>query len=205
MKSFQLSDFDSRKWQQRAPLNFDFLDQHFWSFKIASVRPLRPSVRHKSSHTSHHYFFLLFCNKLACYKCRKVTKPDFCRKIRNFFYKQFFKKSSFWPFSRERCISFGYNCIFRQFSALSTTFLLTLWSGKIIFTDFSVILSQFLAKLCDFQIPFIWDLSIFMVWFQHPNEVFLALFHLRANCLHEKFSILRFRLTNVVAAHPPKF
>ena len=41
-----------------------------------------PSVRHKSSHTSRHYFFLIFCNKLACSKCRKVMKLDFRRKIR---------------------------------------------------------------------------------------------------------------------------
>ena len=53
---------------------------------------LSPSLRHKSSHTSRHYFFLIFCNKLACSKCRKVTKPDFRRKLLNFFYKQFFKK-----------------------------------------------------------------------------------------------------------------
>ena len=84
-------------------------------------------------------------------------------------------------------------------------FSMTLWSGKIIFTDFSAILGQFLAKLCDFQIPFVWDRSIFMVWFQHLNEVFLALFHPSANCLHEKFSILRFRLAKVVAARPPNF
>jgi hypothetical protein len=41
-------------------------------------------------------FFWFFCNKLACYKCKKVTKPDFRRKIWNFFYKQFFEK---WGFS----------------------------------------------------------------------------------------------------------
>ena len=60
-----------------------------------------PSVRQsvsqsdKSSHTSCHYFFLIFCNKLACYKCRKVTKPDFPEKLSIIFYKQFFKKSVF--------------------------------------------------------------------------------------------------------------
>jgi len=82
-----------------------FFGPTLWSFKIASV--LSPLLCPKSYHTSRHYFFLIFCNKLACYKCRKVTKPDFRRKIRNFFYKQFFEKSGFWPFSREHCISFG--------------------------------------------------------------------------------------------------
>ena len=70
------------------------------------------SVSHKSSHTSRHYFFLIFCNKLACSKCRKVTKPDFPRKLLNFFYKQFFKKWGFWPFSRECVIIFGWNRTF---------------------------------------------------------------------------------------------
>ena len=40
-----------------------------------------PSVRPKSSHTSRHRIFLIFCNKLAFYECRKVTKPDFRKKI----------------------------------------------------------------------------------------------------------------------------
>ena len=72
------------------------------------------SVWDKSYHTSRHYFFLIFCNKLACYKCRKVTKPDFRRKIRNFFYKQFYvKKWGFSAFSRERVKIFGWNFIFR--------------------------------------------------------------------------------------------
>ena len=34
----------------------------------------------------------------TCYKCRKVTKPDFRRKIRIFFYKQIFKNSVFGHF-----------------------------------------------------------------------------------------------------------
>ena len=74
------------------------LDQHFGPLNLPpsvrqSVRQsVRPSVSHKSSHTSHHYFFLIFCNKLAYSKCRKVMKPDFRRKLLNFFYKQFFKK-----------------------------------------------------------------------------------------------------------------
>ena len=53
--------------------------------------------------------FLIFCNKLACSKCRKVTQPDFRGKLLHFFYKQFFKKRGFWPFSWERVISFGWN------------------------------------------------------------------------------------------------
>ena len=75
-----------------------FLDQHFGPLKLppSSLRPLSsllaPSVSHKSSHTSRHYFFLIFCNKLACSKCRKVTKPDFRRKIRFFFISIFFVK-----------------------------------------------------------------------------------------------------------------
>ena len=89
-----------------------FLDQHFCPLKLPPSLPPLSLLCDKSSHTSRHYFFLIFCNKLACFKCRKVTKPDFRRKIRNFFYKQFFEKSGFWPFSRERCISFGCNCIF---------------------------------------------------------------------------------------------
>ena len=48
-------------------------------------------------------------------------------------------------------------------------------AGKIIFTHFSAILGQFLAKLCDFQIALFWDRPIFTVRFQHLNEVFLAL------------------------------
>ena len=36
-----------------------------------------PSVCDKSSHTSRHRIFLIFCNKLAFNECRKVTKPDF--------------------------------------------------------------------------------------------------------------------------------
>ena len=49
------------------------------------------SVWNKSSHTSRHYFFLIFRNKLACSKCRKVTKPNFWKKSQ-FFYKQFYTK-----------------------------------------------------------------------------------------------------------------
>ena len=54
-----------------------------WSFKIASVSqsvPSVPSVCHKSSHTSHHQFFLIFCIKLAFSKSRKVTNSDFRKK-----------------------------------------------------------------------------------------------------------------------------
>ena len=107
---------------------------HIWIFGPALgsyvSRPVRlsvsQSVRDKSSHTSRHYFFLIFCNKLACSKCRKVTKPDFAGKLSNFFYKQFWGFWGFWPFSRERCISFGWNFIFRYFSTLSTTFVLAI-------------------------------------------------------------------------------
>ena len=42
---------------------------------------VRPSVRPKSSHTSRHRIFLIFCNNLAFYGCRKVTKLDFGEKI----------------------------------------------------------------------------------------------------------------------------
>ena len=71
----------------------DLFGPAFGSYVSRAVSlSVRPSVRHKSSHTSRHYFFLIFCNKLACSKCRKVTKPDFRRKLLNFFYKQFFKK-----------------------------------------------------------------------------------------------------------------
>ena len=38
------------------------------------------SVCDKSSHTSHHQIFLIFCIKLAYYKRFKVTKPDFRKK-----------------------------------------------------------------------------------------------------------------------------
>ena len=49
------------------------------------------SVSNKSSHTSHHRFSWLFCNKLACSKCRKVTKPDIWKKSR-ISYKLYLKK-----------------------------------------------------------------------------------------------------------------
>ena len=45
---------------------------------IACIRCL--SVRPKSSNTSHHYIFLIFCIKLAYYKRFLVTKPDFRKK-----------------------------------------------------------------------------------------------------------------------------
>ena len=41
---------------------------------------VRLSVCNKSSHTSHHQIFLIFCIKLAYYKRKKVTKPDFRKK-----------------------------------------------------------------------------------------------------------------------------
>ena len=49
----------------------------------ANVRPRQHLVHllHQSSKTSRHYFFLIFRDKLACYKFRKVTKPDFPPKI----------------------------------------------------------------------------------------------------------------------------
>ena len=50
-----------------------FLDTHV-SSKIGRVSPsVSPSVRHKSSHTSHHRIFLIFCSKLAFYEWRTVT------------------------------------------------------------------------------------------------------------------------------------
>ena len=79
---------------------------------------------------------------------------------------------------------------------------MTLWSGKIIFTDFSAILGQFLAKSCDFQIPLFWDRAISMGRVLRLNEVFLVLFHLIATRFHEKFSILRFRLSKVIGTRP---
>ena len=82
---------------------------------------------------------------------------------------------------------------------------MTPWSGKIIFTHFTAILGQFLAKLCDFQIALFWDRPIFTVRFQRLNEVFLALFHVSAARFHEEFSILRFWLSKVVSARPQIF
>ena len=41
---------------------------------------VRQSVSDKSSHTSHHQFFLIFCIKLAFNKSRKVTFSDFRKK-----------------------------------------------------------------------------------------------------------------------------
>ena len=41
---------------------------------------LQTSVSNKSSHTSCHQIFLIFCIKLAHYKRFKVTKPDFRKK-----------------------------------------------------------------------------------------------------------------------------
>ena len=50
-------------------------------YESSTVCPsVRPSVCNKSSHTSHHQYFLLLCIKLAFNKSRKVTFSDFRKK-----------------------------------------------------------------------------------------------------------------------------
>ena len=90
------------------------------------------------------------------------------------FYKQFFKKWGFWPFSQESVIGFGGMIIIRKFSTLSTTFLLAPSSGKLIFTLLSAILGIFLTKVYDFQIVIHWDRGIFKVQSLHQDKVFLV-------------------------------
>ena len=99
-------------------------------------RPVRQSVRLSvCPWQKFSYFlsllFLIFCNMLACSKCRKVTKPDFRRKIRKNFLGPFMPKNEvfwgFWRFSRERVARFGWKFIYRFDGSLSTTFVKTVW------------------------------------------------------------------------------
>ena len=73
---------------------------------------------------------------------------------------------------------------FWSFWTLSATFLLTPWSGKLIFTHFSAISGHFLATLCDFQISLFWDLLICAV---RCNEAVFS-YHLPATDTHTTYT-----------------
>ena len=53
-----------------------------WSYRFAAVRPsVRPFVRYQLSSETNHRISLIFCIKLAFNKSKKVTKPDFQKKL----------------------------------------------------------------------------------------------------------------------------
>ena len=70
----------------------EFLDPHTGPMYPGPSVCLSVSPSVRLSATKVLILIPIFRNKLACSKCRKVTKLDFRRKILNFFYKQFYVK-----------------------------------------------------------------------------------------------------------------